>query len=40
MTDSNPYSIELSDEQNAIVVTDEDTIVISNPGTGKLSHWH
>ena len=35
MTDSNPYSIELSDEQKAIVETDEDTIVISNPGTGK-----
>jgi DNA helicase-2/ATP-dependent DNA helicase PcrA len=34
---SNPPPIELTDEQRAIVETDEDTIVISNPGTGKTT---
>ena len=35
MANPNPTPIELTDEQRAIVETDEDTIVISNPGTGK-----
>ena len=37
MANPNPPPIELTDEQKAIVETDEDTIVISNPGTGKTT---
>jgi DNA helicase-2/ATP-dependent DNA helicase PcrA len=37
MTNSNPSPVELTDEQRAIVETDEDTIVVSNPGTGKTT---
>jgi len=37
MTDSNPSPVELTDEQKAIVETDEDAIVVSNPGTGKTT---
>ena len=37
MANPNPSPIELTDEQRAIVETDEDTIVISNPGTGKTT---
>jgi len=37
MDNPNPPPIELTDEQKAIVETDEDTIVISNPGTGKTT---
>ena len=35
MTASNSPKFEPTDEQKAIIKTDEDTIVISNPGTGK-----
>ena len=35
MTASNPPKFEPTDEQKAIIKTDEDTIVVSNPGTGK-----
>ena len=37
MTDTNPSPIELTDEQKAIIKTDENTIVVANPGTGKTS---
>lgn len=37
MTNSNPTPVELTDEQKAIVETDEDAIVVSNPGTGKTT---
>ena len=37
MANPNPLPIELTDEQRAIVETDEDTIVVSNPGTGKTT---
>ncbi len=37
MANSNPAPVELTDEQKAIVETDEDTIVVSNPGTGKTT---
>ena len=37
MSNSNPSPVELTDEQKAIVETDEDTIVVSNPGTGKTT---
>ena len=37
MTDSNPSPVELTDEQKAIVETEEDAIVVSNPGTGKTT---
>ena len=37
MTASNSPKFEPSDEQKKIIETDEDTIVISNPGTGKTT---
>ena len=37
MTDSSPSPIELTDEQKASVETEEDAIVVSNPGTGKTT---
>ena len=37
MTKSNPSKFKPSDEQKAILESKEDTIVISNPGTGKTS---
>ena len=35
MTASNSPKFEPTDEQKAIIKTDEDTMVVSNPGTGK-----
>ena len=37
MTASNSPKFEPTDEQKAIIKTDENTIVVANPGTGKTS---
>ena len=37
MTTSNSPKFEPTDEQKAIIKTDENTIVVANPGTGKTS---
>ena len=38
MSNASPTKITPSPEQQAIIDSKENTIVVSNPGTGKLSH--